>query len=32
MFVTSYNDVEFQAGVTATGNSAKNGGAFYFDE
>lgn len=32
MFAGSGNEVEFQAGVTATGNSAKNGGAFYFDK
>lgn len=32
MFVDSYNEVEFQAGVTATGNSAKKGGAFFFDD
>lgn len=31
MFVGSDNEVEFQAGVTATGNWAKNGGAFYFE-
>lgn len=30
MYVGSYNEVELQAGVTATGNSARGGGAFFF--
>lgn len=32
MWIDDGNKVEFQAGVTATGNVAKTGGVFYVSE
>lgn len=32
MVISFGNNVEFQAGVTATGNIAETGGVFYIDE